>query len=456
MHEQIAEEVEEVEQELDLTATFKFPENLTEHYALGKHLIIAAEQANWLVCGDEEYEVFSLFRAGKSIREVESLVLEEHRMDSGQVRAVVSRLIAQILGKEFMRQAAVSEKGTFKSANLRITSGCNLRCATCWLRATVAEPDECSYDDWRRFLRAFASVGGELVTITGGEPMTRGDCLRIIQYANEVGFNVILLTNGTLINKENAKILNEYCGEIQVSIDGPDAETHDSVRGKGTFERAIAGLKELSIYPSYHLSIAMTPTLATLPVFQTNLRQFTEWVWQNIDPDISFRMTRNLWGGRHIAPMSEEEEIAHTKNIDALCNDQLEAGFTDKLDAIAVVPNRRVSGCGLGALFTVASNGDMRVCIYQPDPFGNIKDIGEDDTLFHDIAHKVREMGDSLRVEELPTCRECDLRYFCGGKCRGENRRDHGCPKTCGCEDEWRQSWYERLVRISPYIVQPC
>lgn len=150
----------EFEQEIDSDTHFNFPKVLTEHVVFGKKLIIAPEQANWMVCDDEEYIAFGLFREGKSIEEVQELLVNREKMNVDQAGAVISRLLAQVLGKEFLSSAMVAEGQTFKIVSLFLTAGCNLRCVHCWRRATVAGPDECSIDHWKTFLRAFKEFGG--------------------------------------------------------------------------------------------------------------------------------------------------------------------------------------------------------------------------------------------------------------------------------------------------------
>jgi len=52
-----------------------------------------------------------------------------------------------------------------------------------------------------------------------------------------------LLTNGTLLNKTNIDFLKNNDIEIQVSLDGANAETHDLKRGQGTFNKSIEGIR---------------------------------------------------------------------------------------------------------------------------------------------------------------------------------------------------------------------
>lgn len=445
------DESEEFEQEVSLDARFVFPEVLTEHRVLSKHLIIAPEYANWLVCDDDEYRAFQLFKEGKNIREVEALLSPT----TNGAMEIISRLLAQILGKEFLRSAKVGEKEVFKSASLRITLGCNLRCTTCLWKATEARPDECLFEHWMKFIKAFKKFGGQLITLTGGEPMIKPECLQIIKEAKMLGFEVVLLTNGTLITEKNARILGENCSEVRVSIDGPDAETHDSVRGRGAFEKAISALRYLSFYPRCRLSIAMTPTPATFPAFRVDLRRFTDWLWESVSPNITLRVTRRLMEGRNLPRMSMSEEMVFQNDVVALCGDQLREDCIHKADAFDIMPNQRVFGCGLAEKFLVKENGDLELCEYCPNSPANIKNIEDGELFFNDLAKGFRELIRSTRVERLQPCSGCDIRYFCGGKCRKDNIDDCGDPNICRCDDAYREDWYKRLTRISLYVVEP-
>ena len=148
----IVDECEEFEQEIDLDTTFFFPQIMTEHIVLEKHLIIAPEYANWLVCDDDEYKAFCLFRDGKSVQETETIMLDQQRVGA-DVREIVSRLIAKVFGKEFLRDTTAKERSVLNSCLLCLTDGCNLRCTTCCFSCTVAGPDECKLEHWKRFFK---------------------------------------------------------------------------------------------------------------------------------------------------------------------------------------------------------------------------------------------------------------------------------------------------------------
>lgn len=450
----IVDECEVCEEEVSMDATFAFPEILSEHFVLGKHLIIASQYANWLVCDDNEYAAFRLFRDGKSIQEVEDALMGQLQMSAEDARGAVSRLMAQVFERDFRRDAEIITNAPLDVA-LRLTSGCNLRCTICSLSCTTVGPDECSFEQWRRFLDALKQHGADILTVSGGEPLVNPDCIRIIEYAKKIGFRILLLTNGTLISPKNAKVIGENCDQVRISIDGPDETTHDSIRGQGMFGKAISALHELAPY-GCHLTITMTPTPATLPAFRTDLRKFVDWVRQIIRSDISFEVNGMLMPGRELPAMPRQEQVDFLETVNALCNDQLENDFAARVAAVNVMPNRPAFDCGLRNVVPVDADGNVHVCSL----FGslcNIKEIGDSDGVdfVSRLVAKLDSLVDSVHVDRIQLCSSCDLRYFCGGGCRKENQRLRGDLNVSECNGEFRQALLEKLVTLSLYTIEP-
>ncbi len=77
---------------------------------------------------------------------------------------------------------------------------------------------------------------------------------------------IVILTNGTLIGKKEAKNLSKHVDEVQVSIDG--ISSHDLLRGKGSYNRAMAGIANLQ-------SFDIPVSIATM-VHEYNAREFDE------------------------------------------------------------------------------------------------------------------------------------------------------------------------------------
>lgn len=131
------------------------------------------------------------------------------------------------------------------------TNRCNLECRFCWQRGT--NPDlskELSSDKLIKTIEEAANLGVEEVRIPGsGEPLIRKEVVvEMIKIIKENNMHGLLITNGTFLDEDLMKRLVEWDWDnLTVSIDGPDADTHDYLRQKeGTFRQVEKNLKKLN------------------------------------------------------------------------------------------------------------------------------------------------------------------------------------------------------------------
>ena len=127
-----------------------------------------------------------------------------------------------------------------------ITRKCNLKCKHCYSDATdKAASDELSTAEAKRLLSDIANWGIKLLIIDGGEPLCRDDFYEVVEYASSRGIRVVVGSNGTLIDRQNAirmRRVGVQC--VAISIDGAKPETHDLFRGEnGVFYKAMEGAK---------------------------------------------------------------------------------------------------------------------------------------------------------------------------------------------------------------------
>jgi radical SAM protein with 4Fe4S-binding SPASM domain len=92
-----------------------------------------------------------------------------------------------------------------------------------------------------------AEFANPILVLSGGEPLYRPDIFQLSRYATDKGLRVALATNGTLVTKEVAqKIVDSGVKRVSISLDGANADTHDTFRGiPGSFDAAIYGFKNL-------------------------------------------------------------------------------------------------------------------------------------------------------------------------------------------------------------------
>lgn len=136
---------------------------------------------------------------------------------------------------------------------VELTRRCNMKCQHCDIWMTAQQHKDLAGTEVPgarlvEVLSGLAPKGLLAVDLFGGEPLLRTDLPDIVHGLKSAGLHVTVTTNGVLLAEERCRTLLEAgLDQLLVSIDGPDAATHDAIRGKpGTFEKATAGLRRFN------------------------------------------------------------------------------------------------------------------------------------------------------------------------------------------------------------------
>ncbi len=123
-----------------------------------------------------------------------------------------------------------------------LTQACDLVCKHCRACAQPSRAsDELSTEEGFTLLRRFAEAKVPLVVLTGGDPAKRPDLVELVRYGVDAGLHLGLTPSATPLVTE--PLLRELVAaglqRLAVSVDGPDAATHDDFRGvAGSFAEA--------------------------------------------------------------------------------------------------------------------------------------------------------------------------------------------------------------------------
>ncbi len=128
------------------------------------------------------------------------------------------------------------------------TQACDLACLHC---RACAQPqraaNELTTEQAKALLDEVKRFGNPLFVFTGGDPLKRPDLFELMRYGAGLGLRTNVSPSATpLLTKEAVHQFRD-CGlaRMAISLDGPDAETHDTFRGvRGSFDRAMAALRE--------------------------------------------------------------------------------------------------------------------------------------------------------------------------------------------------------------------
>jgi MoaA/NifB/PqqE/SkfB family radical SAM enzyme len=129
---------------------------------------------------------------------------------------------------------------------------CNLACTHCFISCS---PHNHAFgflalDEIRKALDESVALGVKEYYFTGGEPFLHRDMTSILELALQYG-PATVLTNGTVLQDDwlrrlrAAEDASPYSLEFRVSMDGSTAAENDAIRGAGTFERILHGIRLL-------------------------------------------------------------------------------------------------------------------------------------------------------------------------------------------------------------------
>lgn len=192
------------------------------------------------------------------------------------------------------------EKNSYYSGNpeptlinlqIELTSSCNERCIHCYLPNTVKDTSySLKFDNLKKVIDDFIMLGGEQLTLTGGEPMLYPELHQLLKYCHEANIKINLLSNLTLFNQKhlNSIIKHKYINHIQVSLYSMKPSTHDYItKIKGSWEKTIAAINNL-------LENGFPVTIAC-PIMHENMYDISDIMEYTIKNGITFRTSTCLF-----------------------------------------------------------------------------------------------------------------------------------------------------------------
>jgi radical SAM protein with 4Fe4S-binding SPASM domain len=138
--------------------------------------------------------------------------------------------------------------GRFRNVYLYITEACQLRCEHCYMGERLDRALKMPLSQIVSTLATWRQMGGSKLTILGGEPSLHPNYVDAVRFARKLGYEHVITTTNAQVHslKKFRQLGPDDFAYVQVSLDGGSAETHDAVRGNGTFDQALMTTAELT------------------------------------------------------------------------------------------------------------------------------------------------------------------------------------------------------------------
>ncbi len=322
-----------------------------------------------------------------------------------------------------------------------LTDRCNLRCKHCYLQDILASPSEplsheLNTQDCLKIVTQFEEAKVFFVTVLGGEPFCRPDIMVILRHLGKKKFWTKITTNGTLIDENTARDLADAgIRGLFVSLEGPSAEVNDTIRGKGSFEKAIKGISYLQDF-DIPFNIQMT-------IFKVNyekIEEMADFCLKIGAERVVFESFNDFPSKNQVSSflsLGREDTLAAAQKTTELMAEYPEGFISTDLDSVLgflspepdpAVKDKTFVRCDLGLTqLGILSNGDVIPCIYMRDKvLGNLMETHLSEIPNTPEFQKIKDLRTITVDEANEECSLCEWRYVCGGGCRGRAYLKYG------------------------------
>jgi uncharacterized radical SAM superfamily Fe-S cluster-containing enzyme len=237
-----------------------------------QYLFLDAERGKWWRTNDVGKEIMDLWCGKLTVGQIIDRLSHEYSLD----REVIIKMTVPFLRKAIEREYVLLGDGTRDKSTMdkkeissriqmlwiEVTQRCQLHCPYCYAEDSKQKPNmkELTLDEYALLMSDPVAREAKQIVVSGGEPTLRSDIIEILKLFRSTGNTVSFVSNGVIQDFNLWKEISNYVDSIQISIDGPNAEIHERLRGEGNFAKAVSTLKFLSETKLKHLHVAFTPT----------------------------------------------------------------------------------------------------------------------------------------------------------------------------------------------------
>ncbi|MEW6601885.1 MAG: PqqD family peptide modification chaperone, partial [Nitrospirota bacterium] len=401
----------------------------------GISLFIDPKSPNWISVNHTGAEIIKLCDGKHTLSDIQNHIHDKYK---GKNKKEVMEEVSEFLSgagllefvsstpfkrPEYKGRSTVIAPHKLEELWIYYTLACNLRCRHCLVSAGKGLKKELTDDEIKKLVDDGIKLGVRRFYLTGGEPFLKEGIFGLIRYITKTRKReLIVLTNATLFDDKKIASLKKVMGPrllLQVSLEGPNAEIHDKLRGKGSFDKAVDGIKKL-------IDIGITPIVSTA-ISKLNEKDIAK--TSRFLSKLGIKEHNVLWmhaKGRGASNLSDL--YVPSDNI-ALAMKKLKKEYKEQEVIFDNVESLKVRvRTKRGRKNDLCNNCYEKICVNSDGHVYPCASLNGDKNFdagtvrkasLKDIwlKSKVMDRGRNNSVNDKAECRKCYLQYFCGGGC---------------------------------------
>lgn len=304
----------------------------------------------------------------------------------------------------------------YMTIQLDITNACNLSCDHCY-HSHHNNQGALSLDQWNEVLNQYEALLSKLklkpdFVICGGEPLISPNLKPMIELIDKKfgRQSIYILTNGTVLSDSQIEFFQKFDIGFQISLDGPNPETHDLIRGRGSFNRSMKNLIRLK-KAGFEVTVLSTLSKKT----SENIEAFFDLGLKHDISAVNFTrfITKGAGEVRHLNGVDRpllplELKVAYERILKSSRESRIR---TNTYGPLFQLIDPLLGGHGkFGSQGIIVDyRGNLKVSSRSGHILGNVLDDGLEKLFLKD------ELMRKLRAGEVRVCGDCPHSAVCGG-----------------------------------------
>lgn len=336
-----------------------------------------------------------------------------------------------------------------------LTYRCNFFCKHCYVPSSYRECGELNTKEVFSILDQLADIGCFYLGFTGGEPFVREDIMDILWYARSKGFEIIIYSNGSLIDEKIANKLAELqLNKIDITIPGMSKEPFERISGvAGSRDRVFRAIELL-----HKKGVNLGFKSCVLKENESEIKDIQDFAdslgaLHRLDDMLSSRLD----GDKGPYEYRGELEIVTSNRSQVTRKNEVECELENHKSEIYGHREGAVSlfKCGVGTTqAAITPLGELKMCLMIDYPKYKIRVTGnkyqvtrnKSQATYYTLKEaweKLKELVRRIKPDGNYQCNQCELEQFCKwcpAKTWLESR------SWTSCEPESRK-WAEKRIR---------
>jgi len=313
----------------------------------------------------------------------------------------------------------------FHTLYLESTRNCNFACPNCSSgsnKKAQIEEDLTFSVIVERILKPAKELGTNNIDFSGGEFLLRKDAFDILAKANELGFSIGILSNGSTLDEQTLNKIEKILGRNVIISLGINSFDNENIESRQSSKEYF--LKVLNRLERHHFTVNVSVTMGSFncETFHQTLKNINDLHLPfNRVPYSPRNSSNRKWMfnkeimKKYLHPALLEYYKGFVSYVPFFLNTKDYIKYSVPDSEMLKVPTNPSVGCWVGSFYAINPKGDVAPCPLVSDHVSGGNVITEE---LYDILYKSELFTKIVERSNLEgKCGKCKFRYTCGG-CR--------------------------------------